>query len=85
MVSPFALLLHLKSWHLALCSPSCVASDDVGQVLSTEEQVASKFANGGAASRYRGQWLCYVAAFGSKGGIVLLEDALCKTVDQGVL
>ena len=73
------------SWHLALCSHSCVSTDDAGQVLSTEKQVAAQFANGGAASRSRGQWLCYETAFGSKGGIVFLEDALCKTVDEGVL
>ena len=62
---------------------------EVGQVhrplLSTEEQVAAQFANGGAASVYRGQWLCCEAAFESKEGIVFLEGALGKAVDQGVL
>ena len=85
MVSPVALLLPPESWHLALCSHSCVSSDDARQVPSTEEQVAAEFANGGAASHTRGQWLCYEAAFDSKEGIVLLEDALGKAVDQGVL
>ena len=27
LVSPLALLLRPESWHLALCSPSCVASE----------------------------------------------------------
>ena len=62
---------------------------EAGQVhrplLSTEEQVAAQFVNGGAASRFRGQWLCYEAAFKSKKGIVFLEDALGMAVDEGVL
>ena len=62
---------------------------EVGQVhrtlLSTEEQVAAQFANGDAASRFRGQWLCYEAAFESKEGIVFLEGALGMAVDPGVL
>ena len=52
---------------------------------STEEQVAAQFANGGAASVYRGQWLCCEAAFESKEGIMFLEGALGKAVDRGVL
>ena len=76
--------LSLDTWPSALL-PSCVSSGDVGQVLSTEEQVAAQFANGGAASRFRGQWLCYEAAFDSKEGIVFLEEALGKAVDQGAL
>eukprot|EP00614_Pseudopedinella_elastica_P003244 CAMPEP_0172592920 /NCGR_PEP_ID=MMETSP1068-20121228/12062_1 /TAXON_ID=35684 /ORGANISM="Pseudopedinella elastica, Strain CCMP716" /LENGTH=108 /DNA_ID=CAMNT_0013390205 /DNA_START=72 /DNA_END=395 /DNA_ORIENTATION=- len=75
-------LLSLGTWPFALL-PGCPY--DVGQVLSTEGQVAAQFANGGAASSSRGQWLCYEATFDSKGGIVLLEDAPGKAVDQGVL
>ena len=84
----FILLLYLcnlglGTWPFALL-PSCVSSGDVGQVLSTEEQFAAQLANGGAASRFCTQWLCYEAAFDSKEGIVLLEGALGKAVDQGV-
>jgi len=92
LVSPFALLLLPKSWYLVLCSPVCVSSDghaynpEIGQVhrplLSTEEQVPDQFGNGGAASLYRGQWLCYEAAFKSMEGIVLLEGALGMAVDR---
>ena len=54
-------------------------------VLRTEEQVAGLFACGGPAAAYRGEWLCFEAAFKAKGGIVFLNQVIGKEVDMFVL
>ena len=54
-------------------------------VLRTEEQVAGLFACGGPAAAYRGEWLCFEAAFKAKGGIVFLDQVIGKEVDKCAL
>ena len=54
-------------------------------VLRTEEEVAGQFAYGGPAAAYRGEWLCFEAAFKAKGGIVFLDQVIGKKVDKCVL
>ena len=58
---------------------------EVDEVLTTEEQVAARFASGCPAAAYRGEWLCFEAGFKAKGGIVFLEQAIGKAVDRSVL